>query len=101
MSSNRMPRSMSLDNGVTPRRLNQVVLPDPGNPIVSTTYPFGDLDACSSAGGWLRDSGCVSSTNFGSSSEEAAPSWLSGLLPLLLSERPPRRFLHCLPDGFS
>src|SRR5260370_33574377 len=41
MSSNRIDRSRSLESGVTPRRLNQVVLREPGNPIASTTSPCG------------------------------------------------------------
>ena len=41
MSSKRMERSMSLESGVTPRRLNHVVLPDPGRPMASTTTPLG------------------------------------------------------------
>ena len=62
MSSKRMLRSISLDSGVTPRRLNHVVLPDPGKPIVSTTYPRGLFAAASSGGGTPSDSGCVSTT---------------------------------------
>src|SRR6202165_3090925 len=62
MSSNSSDRSRSLDSGVTPRRLYHVVLPDPGNPIVSTTYPRGDLIEGCSAGGVLSSSGCVSTT---------------------------------------
>src|ERR1700722_4221252 len=60
MSSKSSDRSRSLDSGVTPRRLYQVVLPDPGSPIVNTTYPRGDLAAVGSGGGVLSDSGCVS-----------------------------------------
>src|SRR6202020_1798797 len=66
MSSNSSVRSKSLDSGVTPRRLYQVVFPDPGNPIASTTYPLGDLAATCSAGGEASDSGCVSTTILGS-----------------------------------
>src|SRR5580704_7186152 len=66
MSSNSSDRNRSLDNGVTPRRLYQVVLPDPGKPIVSTTYPFGDFSAVCSTGGVASDSGCVSTTILGS-----------------------------------
>src|SRR5882757_9494793 len=62
MSSNSSVRNRSLDSGVTPRRLYQVVLPEPGNPIVSTTYPRGDFSAVASGGGVLKDSGCVSTT---------------------------------------
>src|SRR5579871_2330428 len=66
MSSNRSVRSRSLDSGVTPRRLYQVVFPDPGNPIANPTYPLGDLAAICSAGGVANDSGCVSTTILGS-----------------------------------
>src|SRR5579862_5193183 len=62
MSSNSSVRSKSLDSGVTPRRLYQVVLPDPGSPIVNTTYPRGLFAAVGSGGGTLSDSGCVSTT---------------------------------------
>src|SRR5450756_148310 len=62
MSSNSSVRNRSLDSGVTPRLLYQVVLPDPGKPIVNTTYPRGDFNAACSTGGVLRDSGCVSTT---------------------------------------
>src|SRR5437667_1049653 len=41
MLSNNRVRSRSLESGVTPRRLNQVVLPEPGNPMASTTMPLG------------------------------------------------------------
>src|SRR5437764_2626080 len=43
MLSNRMVRNMSLESGVTPRRLNHVVLPEPGSPIAKTTTPRGAL----------------------------------------------------------
>ena len=66
MSSKSSVRSRSLDSGVTPRRLYQVVLPDPGRPIVSTTKPLGDFTAGCSAGGVASDSGCVSITILGS-----------------------------------
>ena len=64
-----MVRSMSLESGVTPRRLNQVVLPEPGSPIASTTTPLGarcdftggcPVAAAGAAGGWVGDSGWVS-----------------------------------------
>jgi hypothetical protein len=42
--------------------LYQVVLPDPGSPIVNTTYPRDDFAAVGSGGGTLNDSGCVSTT---------------------------------------
>src|SRR6478672_4912845 len=67
MSSNRIVRSKSLDKGVTPRRLYQVVLPEPGSPIVKTTKPLGDFSAACSAGGVASDSGWVSTTTFFSS----------------------------------
>jgi len=41
-------------------------LPDPGKPIVSTTYPLGDFSADCSTGGVASDSGCVSTTILGS-----------------------------------
>src|SRR5580698_2251865 len=66
MSSNNNVRSRSLDSGVTPRRLYQVVLPDPGRPMARTTYPLGDFNAVCSAGGVPSDSGCVSMTILGS-----------------------------------
>src|SRR6516225_1853887 len=64
MSSNRIVRSRSLESGVTPRRLYQVVLPEPGSPIVNTTKPLGDFSAGCSAGGVASDSGWVSTTTF-------------------------------------
>src|SRR5277367_5345984 len=66
MSSNNSVRSRSLESGVIPRRLYQVVLPDPGRPMARTTYPLGDFNAVCSAGGVLSDSGCVSITILGS-----------------------------------
>src|ERR1700761_7611419 len=61
MSSNKIVRSRSLDSGVTPRRLNQVVLPEPGNPMVSTTKPRdGRVTLFASGGTAVGDSGCVS-----------------------------------------
>jgi hypothetical protein len=73
MSSKRIFRSKSLESGVTPRRLYQVVFPDPGSPIVSTTYPRGDFGDTASgpAGGVPSDSGCVSCTICGSAAETA------------------------------
>src|SRR6202012_5981491 len=64
MSSNRIVRSMSLESGCTPRRLYQVVLPLPGRPMVSTTYPRGEraVTETGSAGGVATDSGWVSGT---------------------------------------
>src|ERR1017187_2119051 len=64
MSSKSKLRRRSLDSGVTPRRLYQVVLPEPGSPIARTTYPRGSLGemlVCS-AGGVESESGCVSTT---------------------------------------
>src|ERR1700721_3058233 len=61
MSSKRIVRSRSLESGVTPRRLNQVVLPEPGSPMVNTTKPRdGRVTLFASGGTALGDSGCVS-----------------------------------------
>jgi hypothetical protein len=51
---------MSLDSGVTLRRLNHVVFPEPGKPIVKTTKPRELREACGSGGGTETESGCVS-----------------------------------------
>src|SRR5580698_5125300 len=40
-SSNNNARSRSLESGVILFRLNQELLPDPGNPIARTTVPLG------------------------------------------------------------
>src|SRR5437868_14607260 len=51
-----MLRTRSLESGATPRRLNQVLFPDPGKPIARTTVPFeGPAGACrgeAAAGEW-------------------------------------------------
>jgi hypothetical protein len=73
MSSNRIERSISLDNGVTPRRLNHVVLPEPGRPMVNTTKPRdGRGLPTTSGGGSDGDSGCVSTTSLPSLASLAA-----------------------------
>ncbi len=67
---------MSLDKGCTARRLNQVVFPEPGSPMVSTTKPRGarGLAACAAGGGVEGDSGCVSCTSLPAGSAGAAAS---------------------------
>src|SRR5580704_15264771 len=44
-SSNRSARKRSLESGVMLWRLNHELLPDPGNPIASTTTPLEGRDA--------------------------------------------------------
>src|SRR4051812_44684336 len=108
MLSNRMLRSMSLESGVTPRRLYQVVLPEPGRPMVSTTTPRGwralscglPVAAPAAPGGAVGDSGCVSTsirceTRSSELSDELAPERSDGR-PAERSdarpeERPPER----------
>ena len=68
MSSKSILRNKSLESGVTPRRLNQVVLPDPGSPMVSTTKPLWLLAAAASGGGVERSSGWVSTSSLPSGS---------------------------------
>src|ERR1700719_1479411 len=46
-SSNRSARNRSLESGVMLWRLNHELLPDPGNPIASTTTPLEGRDASS------------------------------------------------------
>src|SRR5581483_6116430 len=86
MSSNRIERSRSLESGVTPRRLNQVVLPDPGSPIASTTTPLGVLvvvralcwAGLCSGGGTEGDSGWISVSILGSSTAVGVSTAASG-----------------------
>src|SRR5580658_10330508 len=50
-SSNRSARKRSLESGVMLWRLNHELLPDPGNPIASTTTPLEGRGASTSGGG--------------------------------------------------
>src|SRR5581483_2378005 len=81
-----MLRSMSLLSGVTPRRLNQVVLPDPGSPMARTTTPLGARGALfggcpvasdAGAGGDVGDWGCISMWILGARSSGPVSAWAS------------------------
>src|ERR1700733_6674638 len=82
MSSNRIVRSRSLDSGVTARGLNQVVLPEPGSPMVSTTNPRDGRAALGGSGGTAEgDSGCVSRTSLPSGTGSPAGETFDPALP--------------------
>ena len=78
---------MSLESGVTLCRLNHVLFPEPGNPMASTTIPFGGRAGAvgtdgeiSAACGSAAASGSASAKSGADSSALATGS--SGILPL-------------------